>query len=108
MTDGKVVVANFGSEGLFAYDMNGKQLWKQDLGKMNAGWFFDPDYEWGVASSPIIYKDFVIVQADIQKDSFVAAYRLKDGSVAWKTMRDEIPSWPTPTIFENKPCEPTW
>ena len=101
VTDGKVVVVNFGSEGLFAFDMNGKEIWKQDLGKMNAGWFFDPDYEWGVASSPIIYKDFVIVQADIQKDSFIAAYRLKDGSVAWKTMRDEIPSWPTPTIFEN-------
>jgi outer membrane protein assembly factor BamB len=102
VTDGKVVIANFGSEGLFAYDMNGKLLWKKDLGKMNAGWFFDPDYEWGIASSPIIYRDMVIVQADIQKDSFVAAYRLKDGSQVWKTMRDEIPSWPTPTIFENK------
>jgi outer membrane protein assembly factor BamB len=101
VTDGNVLVVNFGSEGLFAFDMNGKQLWKQDLGKMNAGWFFDPDYEWGVASSPIIYKDVVIVQADIQKDSFLAAYRLKDGSVLWKTMRDELPSWPTPTIFEN-------
>jgi outer membrane protein assembly factor BamB len=75
VTDGKVVVANFGSEGLYAFDLNGKQLWKQDLGKMNAGWFFDPDYEWGVASSPIIYKDLVIVQADVQKDSFIAAYR---------------------------------
>ena len=41
-----------------------------DLGILNAGWFFDPDYEWGVASSPIIYKDMVIVQADIQKESY--------------------------------------
>jgi outer membrane protein assembly factor BamB len=102
VTDGRVVVANFGSEGLYAYDLNGKLLWKQDLGKMNAGWFFDPDYEWGIASSPIIYKDTVIVQADVQKDSFVAAYRLRDGSQVWKSTRDEIPSWPTPTIFENK------
>ena len=47
---------------------------------MDAGWFYDPDYEWGAASSPIIYKDLVIVQADRQQDSFVAAYRLKDGS----------------------------
>lgn len=103
VTDGKVVVAHFGSEGLFAYDFNGKLLWKQDLGKLNAGWFFDPDYEWGVASSPVIYKDTVIVQADIQKDSFVAAYSLKDGKQVWKTMRDEIPSWGTPTIYEGKP-----
>ena len=103
VTDGKVLVAHFGSEGLFAYDFDGKLLWKQDLGKLNAGWFFDPDYEWGVASSPIIYKDTVIVQADIQKDSFVAAYSLKDGKQVWKTMRDELPSWGTPSIYEGKP-----
>jgi outer membrane protein assembly factor BamB len=103
VTDGRVVVAHFGSEGLFAYDMNGKLLWKQDLGRLNAGWFFDPDYEWGVASSPIIYNDTVIVQADIQKDSFIAAYSLKDGRQVWKTLRDEIPSWGTPAIYDGKP-----
>ncbi|MBC7925296.1 MAG: PQQ-binding-like beta-propeller repeat protein [Bryobacteraceae bacterium] len=103
VTDGNVVVANFGSEGLYAWDMNGKLLWKQDLGLMNAGWFFDPDIEWGAASSPIIYKDNVIVQADIQKDSFVAAFDLKTGKQRWKTMRDELPSWGTPTIYQGKP-----
>lgn len=101
VTDGSVVVAHFGSEGLHAFNMDGKPLWKVDLGVLNAGWFFDPDYEWGVASSPIIYKDMVIVQVDIQKDSYVAGFRLKDGKQVWKTMRDELPSWPTPTIFEN-------
>jgi outer membrane protein assembly factor BamB len=88
---------------LYGYDMNGELLWKQDLGLLNAGWFFDPDYEWGVASSPIIYKDTVIVQADIQKNSFVAAYGLKDGKLRWKTLRDEIPSWGTPAIYDGKP-----
>jgi outer membrane protein assembly factor BamB len=83
--------------------MNGAPLWKVDLGILNAGWFYDPDYEWGVASSPIIWRDMVIVQCDIQKDSFVAAYRLKDGKQVWKTMRDEIPSWATPTIYDGKP-----
>lgn len=102
-TDGKTVVAFFGSEGLFAYDMDGKLLWKQDLGALNAGWFYDPDFEWGVAASPIIYKDMVIVQCDIQKDSFVAAYRLKDGKQAWRTAREEIPSWATPTLYEGPP-----
>jgi outer membrane protein assembly factor BamB len=101
VTDGKHVIAHFGSEGLYAYDMDGKLLWKVDLGNLNAGWFYDPDYEWGVASSPIIYQDKVIVQCDIQKDSFIAAYSLKDGKQVWKTMRDEIPSWPTPTIVER-------
>ena len=99
-TDGKVVVAHFGSEGLYAYDMDGKLLWKRDLGVLNAGWFYDPDYEWGVASSPILWKDLVIVQCDIQKGSFVAAFRARDGQPVWRTERDEIPSWPTPTVAE--------
>ena len=103
VTNGQVVVAWFGSEGLYAYDMKGTQLWKQDLGKVDAGWFYDPDYEWGAASSPIIYKDLVIVQADRQRDSFIAAYRLKDGSQAWRTAREEIPSWSTPTIYQGPP-----
>src|SRR6185295_7737811 len=62
VTDGRVVIANFGSEGLYAYDTGGRPLWNRDLGLLNAGWFYDPDYEWGTASSPIIYKDLVIVQ----------------------------------------------
>jgi outer membrane protein assembly factor BamB len=97
-TDGKHVVAWFGSEGLYVYDFNGKLLWKKDLGALNAGWFYDPDYEWGIASSPIIYKDTVILQCDVQKGSFIAAYRLKDGAQLWRTPREELPSWGTPTI----------
>ena len=102
-TDGKHIVAFFGSEGLFTYDADGKLLWKQDLGILNAGWFYDPDYEWGVASSPIIYKNLVIVQCDIQKNSFVAAYDINDGHRVWMTPRQEIPSWGTPTIYEGEP-----
>jgi outer membrane protein assembly factor BamB len=97
-TDGKVVVAYFGSEGLYAYSVEGKLLWKKDLGLQNAGWFFDPDSEWGAASSPVIYKNSVIVQCDRQKDSFVAAFDLKDGKELWRTARAEIPAWGTPTI----------
>ncbi len=102
VTDGKHVVAFFGSEGLYAYDFDGKLLWQQDLGALNAGWFYDPDYEWGTASSPIIYKNLVIVQCDIQKDSFIAAYDVNDGHRVWRTSREEIPSWGTPTIYEGK------
>ena len=102
-TDGKYVVAWFGSEGLFVFDFaTGKPIWKKDLGLMNAGWFYDPDYEWGVGGSPIIYKDSVIVQADIQKNSFVAAFDIKTGTERWRTSRDEIPSWGTPTVYEGK------
>jgi hypothetical protein len=101
VTDGKVVVVSFGSQGLYAFDFNGKQLWNKDLGILNAGWFFDPDYEWGVGSSPIIYKNMVIVQCDIQRGSFLAAFDTTSGKQVWRTEREEIPSWSTPTIVET-------
>jgi len=102
VTDGKYVVVLFGSEGLYAYDLKGKLLWKQDIGVLDSGWFYDADYQWEHGSSPVIYRDLVIVQADVQKDSFIAAYSLKTGKLVWKTPREEISSWGTPTIYEGK------
>jgi outer membrane protein assembly factor BamB len=102
-TNGKVVIAYFGSEGLYAYSAaGGKLLWKKDLGIQNAGWFFDPDYEWGAASSPVIHKNSVIVQCDRQRDSFVAAFSLTDGKELWRTTRDELPTWGTPTLVPGQ------
>src|SRR4029453_6070693 len=100
VTDGRHVVVSFGSKGFYSYDFNGQLPWKKDLAVLNAGWFFDPDYEWGFASSPIIYKNMVILQCDIQRHSFLAAYDTETGKEIWRTERDEIPSWSTPTIFE--------
>src|SRR4051812_38718570 len=100
VTDGRHVIVSFGSQGLYAYDFDGALLWQKDLGLLNAGWFFDPDYEWGIGSSPIIYKNMVIVQCDIQRGSFLAAFDTSSGKEIWRTQREEIPSWSTPTIFE--------
>src|SRR3989449_261858 len=101
VTDGRRVIVSFGSEGLYAYDVDGKLLWTKDLGVLNAGWFYDPDYEWGIGSSPIIWKNLVIIQCDIQKHSFLAAFDVATGAPVWRTAREEIPSWSTPAIFEN-------
>jgi outer membrane protein assembly factor BamB len=97
-TDGKVVIAFFGSQGVYAYDVDGRPKWSRDLGRIDAGAYDLPEYEWGTASSPIIWKDLVILQADQQKGSFVTALRLEDGTTAWKTTRDELPSWATPAV----------
>src|ERR1700752_4135868 len=97
-TDGRYVVSLFGSEGMATYDMNGKLLWKKDLGILNPGLWDDANSSWGHASSPIIYKDLVIIQADGHIQSFIAAFNLKDGSQAWRVERGEITSWSTPTI----------
>jgi outer membrane protein assembly factor BamB len=100
-TNGEVVVALFGTEGLYAWDLDGKPLWNKQLGRMNMGAYDAPDYEWGPASSPIIYRDLVIVQVDTQAESFITGIRLKDGETAWKTERDELPSWGTPTVYDR-------
>lgn len=100
VTDGTRVVALFGSIGMLAaWDMNGKPLWKTDVGVLDSGWFFDPTYQWGHSSSPIMYKGTAIVLADVHKGSFIAAYDLKTGKQVWRTERDEIPTWGTPTLF---------
>ena len=100
MTDGKRVVAVFGSAGvLVAWDFNGKELWRVDLGALDSGWFFDPAFQWGHSSSPIIYRNAVILQADVQKGSYIAAWDLATGKQLWKTARaDEISTWGTPTL----------
>jgi outer membrane protein assembly factor BamB len=100
VTDGRRVVAVFGSAGvLAAWDFNGKELWRVDLGVLDSGWFFDPAFQWGHSSSPIIYRNSVILQADVQKGSYIAAWDLATGKLLWKTPRaDEISTWGTPTI----------
>jgi outer membrane protein assembly factor BamB len=97
-TDGRIVVAWFGSQGVFAYDVNGRFLWKVDLGRLNLGAYDIPTYEWGPASSPVIWNNLVILQCDTQDDSFLLALDANTGKTVWKTERDELPSWGTPTV----------
>ena len=97
-TDGRIVVAWFGSQGVYAYDVNGRFLWKVDLGRLDLGAYDIPTYEWGPASSPIIWNNLVILQCDTQNDSFLLALDADTGKTVWKTDRDELPSWGTPTV----------
>ena len=100
VTDGRRVIAVFGSTGaMIAWDYSGKELWRVNLGALDSGWFFDPSFQWGHSSSPIIYRNSVILQADVQKGSFIAAWDIATGKPLWKTERaDEISTWGTPTI----------
>ena len=100
VTDGKHVVSVFGTIGLMiCHDLDGKELWRTDLGPLDNGWFFDKSMQWGHSSSPVIHEDRVIIQVDVQKDSYIAAFSLANGKQLWKTSRkDEIPTWGTPTV----------
>jgi outer membrane protein assembly factor BamB len=98
-TDGKRVIVSFGSEGLYSYDFNGKLLWKVDLGVLDSGYYVVPDAQWGFASSPIIHDGVVIIQADVQKNSFLAALDAATGKELWRTSRDDVPTFGTPAVM---------
>lgn len=97
-TDGRHIVAMFGSEGLYAYSMTGDLIWKKDFGLLDSGFFMVPDAQWGFASSPVIHDGRVILQADVQKGSFVAAFDVRTGRELWRTPRADVPTWSTPAV----------
>jgi outer membrane protein assembly factor BamB len=97
-TDGEYLVAMLGSEGLFAYDMNGTLKWKKDLGVLDSGYYVVPDAQWEFGSSPVIHDGVILLQADVQKGSFLGAFDLKTGREIWRTTRDDVPTWSTPTV----------
>ncbi len=103
VTDGQHIVSVFGAIGVMVcHDMNGNLLWKTEIGTIDSGWFLDPTYQWGHASSPVIYKSTVIVQADQAKGSFLAAFNLTNGREVWRTPRtDEVSTWGTPTLLSG-------
>jgi outer membrane protein assembly factor BamB len=57
-----------------------------------------PDAQWGFSSSPVLYEDRVLVQCDVQGQSFLVALDANSGEEVWRTDRDEVPTWSTPTV----------
>ena len=100
-TDGRIVVAWFGSQGVHAYDVEGNFLWRVDVGRLDLGAYDIPAFEWGPASSPILWNGLVILQCDTQEDSFILALEAETGRMAWKADRDELPSWSTPSVYDG-------
>jgi outer membrane protein assembly factor BamB len=100
-TDGNYVVAFFGSEGLYCYDIAGKLIWKKSFGVLKSVAFDFPEAEWEFASSPVIYDGRLVIQCDVLENSFLAAYDLKTGKELWKTIRDDHPGWCTPNIYTS-------
>lgn len=98
-TDGKYVVAFFGSEGLYCYTMDGKLVWKKDFGILDSAFFSVPTAQWGFASSPVIHDGVVVVQCDALNTAFLAALDIKTGKELWRTPREDYPTWSTPTIY---------
>ncbi len=96
VTDGKVIVAFFGSHGLYVLDMKGELIWQKNLGKM------DTRRGWGEGSSPALYGDKIIVNWDHEGQSFIVALDKQTGAERWRQDRDERSTWFTPLVTEVK------
>ena len=99
--DGNYVLAFFGSEGLYCLDPEGKVVWEKSLGTLDSGFFMVPTAQWGFASSPVIHGKRIILQCDVQEQSFVTSLDLATGDEIWKTPRDEVPTWSTPCVVDH-------
>lgn len=86
VTDGERVVAAFGSAGVFAYDLGGRELWRRDLGPQR--------HRWGHASSPVILGDRVYVYHGPGEGARLVAMGVGDGRVVWEKALPE----PVPTV----------
>jgi outer membrane protein assembly factor BamB len=94
-TDGKYVFAFFGAEGLYAYDYNGKLIWKQNFGKLGTA-------SVGYGVSPVLYQNLVIMQCDDSGlNSFMVAFDKKTGKEAWRTARKVDVTWSTPVLVHT-------
>ncbi len=96
-TDGKAVFAYFESMGVYAYDFQGKQLWKASVGNIGT-------MGMGPGASPVLTGGLLILQCDEDegKNSFLYALSAKDGSVVWKKPRPIQVSWSTPLVVNGE------
>jgi outer membrane protein assembly factor BamB len=94
-SDGKTVVSYFGSCGLIAYDLAGKELWRFGLPKAVT------NNEFGSGVSPIIADGLVLLARDLSKDSAVYAVDLASGSQKWKTDRNTTTAYGTPVVWTD-------
>lgn len=96
MTDGKHVLAYFGSRGLYCYDMNGKLKWEKDFGDMQTRNGF------GEGSSAVLHDNTVVVLWDNEGEDFIVALDKNNGKELWRQKRDEPTNWTTPLIAKEK------
>jgi outer membrane protein assembly factor BamB len=94
VSDGQRVYAHFGKTGVAAFDLDGNQLWQTSVGTESGA------MGWGTASSPIVYKNLVIVTASAESESLVALQK-DTGAVVWKKEASGFSStWGTPALVD--------
>ena len=96
VTDGKHLWAYFGKSGVVCLDMEGNLIWRKNLGQQ-----LDPDH-WGSASSPILFKNILIVTASVESNTIFGLNSLT-GEEIWKHQSDKLTStWSTPVLVPRE------
>ncbi len=96
VSDGEHVYVFFGKSGAAAFDLAGRKLWQTGLGTASNG------KNWGSAGSPILYRDFVIINASEEGRALVALEK-KTGKIAWKAEGAALGySFGTPVLVERE------
>lgn len=94
VTDGKYVVASFGGEGIYCYDLDGNRVWSTQLGPFN-------QIGMGAGTSPALHEDLVFLQWDVKDNgegSFLVALNKRTGKEVWRVPRKIRSTWSTPVI----------
>ncbi len=96
VTDGELVYAYFGSEGVYAYTVDGEPVWERDIGDIATVGL-------GVGTSPVLSDGLLIILADEDsgENSFIAALDARTGEEVWRRERDVQASWATPIVVEH-------
>jgi len=92
--DGSRLIASFGSRGIFCFDLDGKPLWKRELGAMKIKVGF------GEGISPVLHGDSVLVNWDHEGGSFIVRLDAASGEEKWRQARDEGTTWTTPLVVD--------
>jgi outer membrane protein assembly factor BamB len=96
VTDGERLYFSLGSRGVYCYDLDGKLIWKRNLGLIHSR------LGWGEGGSPALHGDALVVNFDQEAGSFYACLDARTGATRWKVERDEATTWATPLIVEHK------
>lgn len=92
VTDGSILIASFGSRGVYAYDMDGSLFWKKDLGRLHMRNAF------GEGIAPLLHGASLVIQNDHEGDSYIVVLDKATGEEKWRASRDERSSWPQPIV----------
>lgn len=91
-SDGEHVVSYFGSFGLIAHDLAGRELWRRELSA--------PRNTFGTAASPVIVDEQLLFVSDSEEGSFLEALEPATGKTLWRRERSGFKSgWSTPGLW---------